>query len=274
MSLPTPPLLQLHEATVVRDGRPILDRISLAIAEGEHTAIIGPNGSGKSTLIALLTLQVYPLAGDGPPPVRLMGLDRWNVFDLRSRLGIVTADLHQRFVSGNVAGRIRGIDAVLSGFFASQGIWAHQAIDAEMRLRAAEVLELMDASHLAGKTLDTMSTGEARRVLIARALVTRPRALVLDEPTTGLDFVARARFLAAIREVARSGVTLILVTHHVEEVVPEIERVILLEAGRVALDGAKAQVLSEANLSRVYGAGVRLRTVDGHYEVGLEAGPH
>ena len=123
------PLLEINDASVVLGGNRILDGLTLTIRAGEHTAILGPNGAGKSTLMKLLTLQVYPFASaNGTPPIRVFGRDRWDVFDLRAQLGIVSADLHDRFVHGNAAGVITGHDAVLSGFFASQGLFSHSRV--------------------------------------------------------------------------------------------------------------------------------------------------
>jgi iron complex transport system ATP-binding protein len=263
------PLLQLSAATVVLGGARVLDRLTLAIAAGEHTAILGPNGAGKSTLIKLLTLQQYPLPTDnGIPPIRVFGRDRWDVFTLRSQLGIVSAELHDRFVQGNSNGTITGVDAVVSGFFASQGVFAHQRVTDRMRRQAADALERVGAAHLAAKTLDTMSTGEARRVLIARALVHNPQALVLDEPTRGLDLVARHEFLERVRIVARQGTTIVLVTHHVDEIIPEIDRVVLLKGGAVACDGPKAGVLTSAALGGAFDAPLAVsRADDGYYHV-------
>ena len=134
------------------------------------------------------------------------------MFDLRSQLGIISADLHQRFVAGHSAGRIRGEDAVVSGFFATRGFLINWSVTPAMRRSAADALELLEAGHLASKWMDEMSTGEARRVLIARALVTEPRALILDEPSAGLDVVARFRFLETVRGIARRGTTIVLIT--------------------------------------------------------------
>ena len=266
------PLLELHSATVVLGGTRILDGLSLRIAAGEHTAILGPNGAGKSTFIKLLTLQQYPLpAVNGTPPIRVMGRELWDVFALRSQMGIVSPDLHDRFVHGNSSGTISGLEAVLSGFFASQGVFAHQQVTGAMREAAGEALARVGATHLAGATLDTMSTGEARRVLIARALVHKPRALVLDEPTRGLDLVARHEFLERIRAVARQGTTILLVTHHVDEIIPEIGRVILLRQGRVAADGAKAAVLTAAELGRTFDATLAVEQAGGYYHVRVAA---
>jgi iron complex transport system ATP-binding protein len=278
------PLLELNHASVVLGGVRILDDLTLTIAAGEHTAILGPNGAGKSTFIKLLTMQLYPAVIEETederqtvregssqagtlPPIRVFGRDRWDVFTLRSQLGIVSADLHDRFVHGNSNGVITGLDAVLSGFFASYGVFAHQRITATMRRQAADALDRVDAGQLATRMLDTMSTGEARRVMIARALVQQPKALVLDEPTRGLDLVARHQFMERVRAVARGGTTLLIVTHHVEEIIPEVSRVIVIKDGQVAADGAKADVLTSRHLSAAFGAPIVVQEADGYFHV-------
>jgi iron complex transport system ATP-binding protein len=259
---PFPPLLRFDQANLVKNGHPILRDITLQIYEGRHTAILGPNGSGKSSLIKLITSHHYPLArADGRPTVELFGRDRWNVFDLRTLLGIVSSDMHTSFVGGGVL----ALDAVVSGFFASHGLARNHEVTADMVRSARESLELMEASHLAETRMDRMSTGEARRVLIARALAPDPRALLLDEPTAGLDLVARRRFLETLREVARRGKTILLVTHHVEEIIPEVEHVVLLKEGRVFAEGPKEQMLSEGVLSSLYGTSIDVRAGGCYY---------
>ena len=260
------PVLELHDATVVKDDRRVLDGLELTIRSGEHTAIVGPNGAGKSILVGLLTHHERPLARtNGVPPVRVFGQHNWNIFDLRSQLGIVSAALHHRFVAGNSEGRISGEAAVVSAFLNSYGILRYGVVTAAMRAKAAEALETVGASHLASRTLDCMSSGEARRVMLARALATAPRALVLDEPTTGLDLVARHGFMERVRRIARQGTTLILITHHVEEIVPEIERVVLLRDGRVAADGPKLSVLTAERLSGVFGVPIAVERAGGYH---------
>jgi iron complex transport system ATP-binding protein len=260
------PVLELNDATVVKDDRPVLDGLTLTIAADEHTAILGPNGAGKSALVRVLTHEDRPLAREsGPPPVRVFGSDNWDVFDLRSRLGIVSSDLHHRFVFGNNEGRVMAEAAVLSGFFATQGILRYGAVTPEMRRRAAEALDKMGVTHLARRRLDEMSSGEARRVLLARALVTNPRALILDEPTTGLDLVARHAFMERVRQVARDGTTLILITHHIEEIVPEIQRVILLRGGAILASGSKQAILTAEHLSRLFESPIAVDEEDGYY---------
>jgi iron complex transport system ATP-binding protein len=260
--------LELSNASVVLGGARVLDDLTLTIPAGQHAAILGANGAGKSTLMKLLTLQLYPLAQQtGVAPIRVFGRERWDVFALRSRMGIVAADLHDRFVHGNSNGVVTGVDAVVSGFFATHGIFAHQPVTPEMRSRAAGALGRVDAAYLAHRTMDTMSTGEARRVLIARALVHDPAVLVLDEPTRGLDLVARHHFMQRVRAVARGGTAILLVTHYVEEIIPEIDRVVLLKAGRIAADGRKPDVLTAARLSDVFDAELAVDCSSGYYHV-------
>jgi iron complex transport system ATP-binding protein len=261
------PVLELANATVVKGGVTILHALNLTIHDGEHTAILGPNGAGKSTLVKLLTHHDYAWAGeDGEPPaVRVYGEDRWDVTALRAQLGVISSDMHQRFVLGNSAGNIKAEDVVISGLFATHGFLHPDQINERTRAKAAAALARVEAGHLAQKMMDEMSTGEARRVLIARALVTNPRALILDEPTSGLDVVSRHRFLAQVEHVGRGGTTLIFVTHHVEEIVPSVGRVILLKDGRIAFDGAKREMLTAAKLTEVFGAPVIVDERDGRY---------
>ena len=260
------PVLELHNASVIKADRPVLNNLFLKIGVGEHTAIVGPNGAGKSVLVRLLTHEDRAVApADGSSPVRVFGDDNWNVFELRSQLGIVSADLHQRLVAGNSEGRIRAEAAVVSGFLASDGILRYGTVTDEMFERAAGALERMGAGHLARRWLDELSSGEARRVLLARALVTSPRALVLDEPTTGLDLAARHDFMERVRQIARGGTTIILITHHIDEIIPEISRVILLKDGRIAASGPKNVMVTAASLSALFDAGVAVEEADGYF---------
>jgi iron complex transport system ATP-binding protein len=185
-------------------------------------------------------------------------------------MGIVSADLHDRFVHGNSNGVVNALDAVASGFFATHGVFAHQRVTAAMRTQALEALDRVGAAALATRTLDTLSTGEARRVLIARALVHTPKVLVLDEPTRGLDLVARHAFMERVRDVARQGTTILLVTHYVEEIIPEIDRVVLLERGRIAFDGSKREVLTGPRLSQIFAGALVVHEAAGYFHVRVE----
>ena len=246
------PLIELDHATVIRAGVRVLDDISMHLQLGRHAAIIGPNGCGKSTLVKLIHRELYPLArATDVPPIRLFGEARWNVADLRTRLGIVSADLQRDLIA------MRTLDAeevVLSGFWSSFGVPPHRHVEPGMRERALQSLADMDALALRQRRLDTLSTGEARRVMIARALVQQPQALLLDEPSAGLDVRARRQLLAMLSRLAARGTTLVLVTHHLEEVIPEIEQVILLKRGRLFDQGAPSAMLSSERLSALFDA--------------------
>ena len=249
-TLASVPLLQIHEASVMRADTLILDRLSLNLAVGQHTAILGPNGSGKSTLIRLIARQLYPLARrDGAPVIRVFGRDRWNVSELRSLIGIVSPALQLDYTSD---APLEVFDAVVSGFFSARGLGLNHDVTPAMRERALDALAQMEASPLIGREMASLSTGEARRVLIARALVHGPRALLLDEPCAGLDPASRRRFLESLRKLARRGTTLLLVTHHVEEILPEIDHVLLLRDGRILQEGNKESVLTDNALSATF----------------------
>jgi iron complex transport system ATP-binding protein len=259
------PVLALQDATVIKGDRPVLHGLRLTIHAGEHTAIIGPNGAGKSVLVGLLTHYERALAGsDGAEPVVVFGERRWHVAELRTQLGVVSPALHQQFVKGNSEGRITGRAAVVSAFLASHGILRYGVVTDEMWARADDALRQVGASHLADRTLDAMSSGEARRVMLARVLAPAPRALVLDEPTTGLDLAARHAFMERVRDIARTGTTILLITHHVEEIVPEIGRVLFLKDGRLVADGPRAGMLTSERLTALFESPVTVDVVDGY----------
>ncbi len=267
-SAPDTALLDMDDASVMRDGRLILQHVTLRVSVGRHTAILGANGAGKSTLVKLITRQIYPLArSDGRGPVRVFGRERWNVAELRGLLGIVSPAWQHDFTA---TGPLPAFDAVVSGFFAARGTTAMHRVSDAMRQRAHEALERMDAGHLAERDLGSLSTGEARRVMIARALVHRPRALLLDEPCAGLDLVSRRRFLEDLRSLARDGTTLLMVTHHVEEILPEIGHLVLLREGRVWRHGRKSALLTDTALGTTFGMPVRVRRRGRWYHAALD----
>jgi iron complex transport system ATP-binding protein len=155
---------------------------------------------------------------------------------------------------------------VLSGFFSSVGVWGHQQVDREQRLQAREILARLGIEDLARRAFGSLSTGQQRRLLMARALANDPPNLVLDEPTSGLDLSATFQYLQMMRQLIASGHTLILVTHHIHEIPPEISRVVLLNKGRVWADGPKHEVLTGENLSELYGVEVSLVDSAGWYQ--------
>ncbi len=258
------PLLDLHEVTVVRGEsaeRPALDRVSLRIGAGEHVCILGPNGCGKSTLIKTITRECYPVAREGSS-ISILGRDRWNIFELRSLLGIVSPDLLASCTT-DATGR----DVVLSGFFSSTRIFPHHHPDPEHVARAEATLERLGIAHLADRAVSKMSSGEAKRTLIARALVHDPKSLLFDEPSNALDIAAQLQLRDMMRQLAQNGLGILLVTHHVSEIIPEVERVVLLREGRIVADGAKRELLTTEHLSSLFGVAVRLVQQDGYFHL-------
>ena len=245
----------------MRGDRIVLHEVSLRIQAGEHVAILGPNGCGKSTLIKTLVRECYPLAREGSR-MALFGKERWNIFDLRPLLGLVSNDL-MTLCTPEITGR----EAVVSGFFGSIGVQPYQRVTPEIERKAAAILALLDIAHLAERPVDEMSSGEARRVLLARALVHDPRALVLDEPSNSLDVFAQHELREILRKLARSGIGIILVTHHLADIIPEIDRVILMRAGRVVADGRKPEMLTAAALADLFGLPVDLARRDSYYHL-------
>ncbi|MBV9746573.1 MAG: ATP-binding cassette domain-containing protein, partial [Acidobacteriia bacterium] len=231
------PLIHFENVSVQRGNQVILQNVDLSIAQGEHVAILGPNGSGKSTLIKVISRELYPLLQPEPWSLEILGRDRWNLFELRNHLGIVSNDWIAMCTRD-----YSGYEIVLSGFFGSVGIWPNHTVTPEMEQKAREVMEVLEISHLAERNTEEMSSGEARRILIARALVHDPRALVLDEPTNSLDLRAHWELRSILRKLAQNGISLILVTHHLPDIIPEMRRVILIRQGRVFCDGPKEQV--------------------------------
>ncbi len=243
-----------------RDDRIALDSVTLSIAQGEHVAILGPNGSGKSTLIKLMSRDLYPMLKPEPWALRILGRERWRLFDLRHILGIVSNDWMQ-MCTRDYSGR----EIVLSGFFGSVGIWPNHQVTPAMEAKTREVMSLLEISHLALRNTNEMSSGEARRILIARALVHDPQALVLDEPSTSLDLHATHELRQALRRLARNGISIIMVTHHLPDIIPEMERVVLIKEGRIYRDGPKSETLTSATLSTLFGIEVEVIERAGYY---------
>jgi len=253
-----PLLLDFDQASVIRGDRTALQRIDFQVGVRENVAVIGPNGSGKSTLIKTITRECYPSQGT----VKILGQEFWDVFELRHHLGVVTHD-----TLALCTREITGREAVLSGFFSSALIWKNHHVTPGMEKKATKALKFLEVPHLATRFMTDLSSGEAQRILIARALVHNPLALVLDEPTTSLDFKATALFQRTLRKIAKSGKNIILVTHNLHDVIPEIFRVVLLKEGKIFKDGPKKAMLSSENLSNLFGTTVKLHEDNGYYRL-------
>ena len=254
-------LLALNHVTVMRGERAALHDVTLKIGSGEHVCILGPNGCGKSTLIKTITRECYPLAGEASS-ISILGKERWNIFELRSLLGIVSPDLLASCTT-DATGR----DVVLSGFFSSTRIFPHHEPNPELLARSDAALDRLGISHLAGRSVAHMSSGEAKRTLIARALVHDPQTLLFDEPSNALDIAAQMQLRETMRELAQSGLGILLVTHHVSEIIPEIERVVLLRDGNIVADGPKQEMLTAAQLTNLFKVKVQIGHHDGYYHL-------
>jgi iron complex transport system ATP-binding protein len=257
--LRTPPLIHFQNVFVRRGERLALNGVSLRVEAGEHVAILGPNGSGKSTLIKAITRECYPLLRP-ESSLEIMGQQNWNIFELRSHIGLVSNDLMAQ-CTRDVTGR----ELVLSGFFGSIGVWPNHEVLPAMEEAVEKAMARLDVLHLANRWLDELSSGEARRILIARALIHNPQTLLLDEPTTSLDLTALHEVREHMRALARDGVGLLLVTHHLDDIIPEIDRVVLLRSGGIFADGPKAEALTSERLSSMFGVPVDVIQRQGFY---------
>lgn len=255
------PLVEFRDASVVLGGSLILDRVTLTLDHGEHVAILGPNGSGKSTLVRALAGDVHVRA-DGVGSVRVLGEDRWSLFEVREHLGVVSDDL-----ASSCARPVTARSLVLGGFFGSIGTYPHQQVTREMEERTAEVMAFLGITHLAQRRVHTLSTGEARRTLIARALVHDPETLILDEPYDGLDPSARFHFRELLRNLARGGTGVVLVTHDIADIIPEVSRVVTMRSGGVDSDMPKADALTSERLSALFDIPAEVAERDGWYRL-------
>jgi iron complex transport system ATP-binding protein len=255
--------LSLRNVDVARGDRLVLHDIDLSIRTGEHVAILGPNGCGKSTLILTMTCQIYPIVRPGMQ-VRIFGRERWDLTELRQHFGVVSSGLFGNELPGGRTATTSGLDVVTAGFFSASSLWSNLKVTDEMRQRAWEALERMEATRLASQLVGEMSAGERRRILIARALVHRPRQLLLDEPSNALDLAAQHSLRETLRRLTAEGTGLILVTHHLGDILPEIGRVILMRSGRILADGPRAELLTGPRLSELFQTPVHIAS-DGQW---------
>lgn len=246
---------------VYRGDTKVFEDFNLTIERGQSTAILGPNGAGKTTLLKLLSCELYPVAAKGSH-VRVLGRERWDVWQLRNHLGIISNDLQNDYL-----GYVRGMDVILSGFYSSIGTYRHQTFEPEQLERARSISRDLGIEELQEKSFASMSTGQQRRFLLGRALVNDPENLILDEPTSGLDLKATFQYLESVRKLIQSGRTVILVTHHVHEIPPEIQHIVLLDKGKVVASGAKSAMLNDAALSELFDTPIHLVEANGYYQV-------
>lgn len=254
-----PPFLHLSHVNVARGDNVVLHDINLTVNTGEHIAILGPNGCGKSTLIKTITCECYPLV-QLETKVSIFGRERWDLTELKKRLGVVAAEL-----PGKPTLTTTGLDAVLTGFFSSSTLWPNLTVTEAMRTRADEVLHQIDAVPLAGKPVGEMSAGQQRRIMIGRALVASSQMLLLDEPSNALDLAAQADLRNLLRRLAQQGTGILLITHHIADIPPEIDRILMMKDGRIIADGPKAELLTAPRLSNLFKTDVHLTHKDGFH---------
>lgn len=255
------PLIDIHNATIWRGTTRVFSDLTLTIAQHERVAILGPNGCGKTTLLKTINRELYPVV-ENDSWVKILGRENWNVWELRKHIGIVSHDLQGRYAPTTTA-----IEVVVSGFFSSigvQGLIAARVSEAQLA-QASDTLELLGIESLRDTPLRAMSTGQQRRCLLGRAMVHAPDTLILDEPTTGLDFAASFDYMDRLRQLANKGCNIVVVTHHLNDIPPEIDRVIVLKNGAVVADGSKASILTGDLLSDVYETSIRVADVHGYY---------
>lgn len=254
------PILDIQHATVYRGDTCVFSDFSFALRDGEHAAIVGPNGAGKSTLLKLLAGGVHPLPLD-ETSIRLFGKEGGDVWDVRRRLGMVSHDLQRDYLIC-----AEGLNVVLSGFYASNDTYAYQQFSDAQIARAWAMMKELEIDSLSDRRFGHLSTGEQRRFLLARALVHDPSLLILDEPTSGLDLKACFHYLDLLRAQIYKGKTVLLVTHHLHEIPPEIERVVLLKRGTIVADGRKGDLMTAEQISRLYDRPVTLVQSNGWYQ--------
>lgn len=258
-----PAFLQIEQATVVRGRKSLLSIDSFELAQGEHIAILGPNGSGKSTFVKLITREMLPLHRQCPP-VRFKGRDRVMLAEVKQCLGVVSSTMQDQ-----ITVHLPVVDIVAGGLFGSLGIPLQAPADKVRAARRAayDPLRLLGIDDLVDRDIMSLSTGQARRILIARALVHGPEALVFDEPCSGLDPEGMYQVRKSMRTLARAGTSVILVTHYPEDVIPEISRVMLLKEGRVFADGPKDILLCSETMQGLFDAPVEINRTGAYYSL-------
>lgn len=245
------PILRITDLCIHRGDTVILDRLCWEVKRGEHWVILGPNGSGKTSLLSALTAYLTPSGGTVEVFGKRFGESDWR--ELRKSIGIVSSSVRQRMADEEAA-----LETVVSGKYAMIDYWGR--VSTHDRKTAMQILKQIECPHLAERPWGVLSQGERQRVLIGRALMAKPRLLILDEPCSGLDPVARENFLQFVERLGRqkNAPSLVLVTHHVEEIMPVFTHVLVLKKGTALAHGEKEKTLTSRNLAGAFGAKMKL----------------
>jgi iron complex transport system ATP-binding protein len=260
-------IVEMEHVHVARGNKIVLRDISLQIGEGGHLAILGPNGCGKSTLLKAITCELYPLVRP-ETKMSIMGRERWDLTELRRRMGVVAAEL-----PGRQTLSITGFESVLTGFFSSSILWPNLTVTKQMRERADEILQLVNGDVLRDKLVGEMSAGQQRRIMIGRAMAGTSsnledgsvEMLLLDEPSNALDLAAQYDLREMLRGLAQRGTTILLITHHIADILPEMNRIVMMSDGCIAADGNKETLLTEDHLADLFGRKIILTERDGYW---------
>ncbi len=260
----TTPLIKIRNLSIWRNGKQIVKNIDWTVQQNEHWTILGSNGCGKTSLLSAITAYLSPSEGTIEFSGQRYGTTDWTA--VRNQIGIVSSALSRRIPQSETA-----IEVVLSGELSQLGFWTRD--DQINAPKALACLKKMGASELAERRWEILSQGERQKVFIARALMADPQLLILDEPCAGLDPVARERFLDNLSLLAQTHNSpgLILVTHHVEEILPELSHILILKEGSVLASGEKVKTLTSHNLSKAFGAKVKLGQIGtGRWQLEIE----
>jgi iron complex transport system ATP-binding protein len=255
-------MIQLEHLNVARGENIVLHDLSLTVNAGEHLAILGPNGCGKSTLLKTMTCELYPLVKPDMR-VRILNRERWDLTQLKRTMGVVQAEL-----PGRQTLHTTGFDAILTGFFSSSTLWPNLEVTPAMRGRAEEILTLVHAEDLRHKLVGEMSAGQQRRVMIGRAIAGTTggvQMLLLDEPSNALDLAAQRDLRSMLRTLAQAGTAILLITHHIADILPEMDRIVMMSEGRIVADGTKADLLTAPHLSQLFGGEIHVSHHNGWY---------
>lgn len=252
-------MIEINQVTAYQQQTRVFDRLSLRIDYNERVAILGPNGAGKSTLLKLISREIYPVDQEGSY-LKLFGSETVNLWDLRSKIGFVSHDLQEDYTPYTSA-----LNVVVSGFFGAIGTHDHLQPRDDQVAKARALMQALGMSGDEQRMFQRLSTGQKRRLLLARALVHQPQALILDEPTSGLDMGASLGLLTLLRGFCGEGRAMIITTHHIDEIIPEIERVVLIRQGQVVADGPKSEILTSAKLSELYCTDLQVTEQNGWY---------
>jgi iron complex transport system ATP-binding protein len=254
------PLIELEHVSVARGASVVLHDVSLRVECGESVAILGPNGCGKSTLLKTMTCELYPMIAPGTR-VRILGRERWDLTELKRRMGVVSPELPGRPMLTTT-----GFDAVVTGFFSSSTLWPNLVVTAAMRERAESMLLRVGGEQLRAKLVGEMSAGEQRRVMIARAMAGSSNdMLLLDEPSNALDIRAQHELRDMLRSLAQQGTAIVMITHHVADILPEMQRVVMMREGRIVGDGGKEEMLTGRKLGELFGVEISVNERDGWF---------